>query len=40
MKLQMEDLPLIIRFKGPGTPDAVIAALATHRFHVCPNLDE
>ena len=35
-----DDISLIIRFKGPGTLDAVIAALATHRFNVWPNENE
>ena len=41
MRLQgIEDLPLMIRFKSPGTLDAVIAALATHRFNVWLNQSE
>ena len=30
----LEDLPLVMRFKSPGTLDALISALAVHRFHV------
>ena len=33
------DVPLVMRFKGPGTLDALISALAAHRFHVWPDLD-
>ena len=29
--------PLIVRFKGPGTLDALISALAVHRFNVWPD---
>ena len=36
----LEDTPLILRFKGPGTLDSFIAALATHRFNVWPNENE
>ena len=28
------DVPLVMRFKGPGTLDAFISALAVHRFQV------
>ena len=31
------DVPLVMRFKGPGTLDALISALAVHRFHVWPD---
>ncbi len=33
------DVPLVMRFKGPGTLDAFISALAVHRFHVWPDQD-
>ena len=33
------DLPLVVRFKGPGALDALISALAVHRFHVWPDQD-
>ena len=33
------DLPLVICFKGPGTLDAFISALASHRFRVWPEQD-
>ena len=33
------DVPLVMRFKGPGTLDALISALAVHRLHVWPDLD-
>ena len=31
------DVPLVMRFKGPGALDALISALAVHRFHVWPD---
>ena len=34
------DVPLVMRFKGPGTLDAFISALAVHRFHVWPDRDD
>ena len=34
------DVPLVMRFKGPGTLDALISALAVHRFHVWPDRDD
>ena len=34
------DVPLVMRFKGPGTLDAFISALAVHRFHVWPEQDD
>ena len=33
------DVPLVMRFKGAGTLDALISALAVHRFHVWPDQD-
>ena len=37
MMLEGVDVPLVMRFKGPGTLDALISALAVHRFHVWPD---
>ena len=37
MMIEGMDVPLIMRFKGPGTLDALISALAVHRFHVWPD---
>ena len=34
MMIEGLDVPLVMRFKGPGTLDALISALAVHRFHV------
>ena len=31
------DTPIIMRFKGPGTLDGLISALAVHRFNVWPD---
>ena len=33
------DVPMIMRFKGPGTLDGLISALAVHRFNVWPDRD-
>ena len=37
MTIEGMDVPLIMRFKGSGTLDALISALAVHRFHVWPD---
>ena len=34
MMIEGLDVPLVMRFKVPGTLDALISALAVHRFHV------
>ena len=39
MTIEGLDMPIVIRFKGPGTLDALISALAVHRFHVWSELD-
>ncbi len=39
MMIESLDVPLVMRFKGPGTLDAFISALAVHRFHVWPDQD-
>ena len=33
------DMPMVMRFKGPGTLDALISALAVHRYNVWPDRD-
>ena len=40
MMIEGLDVPLVMRFKGPGTLDAFISALAVHRFHVWPDRDD
>ena len=34
------DVPLVMRFEGPGTLDALISALAVYRFQVWPDWDD
>ncbi len=39
MMIEGLDVPMVMWFKGPGTLDSLISALAVHRFNVWPDQD-